>query len=1146
MALRTLKVFISSPGDVTEERLIARRVIGRLDAQFGDHVQIEAVLWERVPLAATASFQEQLIRPSDTDVAVVILWSRLGTPLPASIHRVDGSTYASGTEFEFEDAVAGFRRGGKPRILAYRKTAPIAPPDDLEGLEESVRQKQAMEGFVSRWFRHDADGTLKGAFHNFAAPADFEELLEAHLTQLAEQYLPAGTTARGSAPTWRGRSPFRGLEVFEPQHAPVFFGRTAATASVLAKLRTQGHAGKAFVLIVSMSGGGKSSLVRAGVLPLMLQAGVVGDATQWRSAVMRPSDGRGRLVDALERALMQATTIGDAANGEATAAVEPMSADALVRRVVDRLDALATTAVDDAIPRCDLVLVVDQLEEAFSDERVSTSERDAFFAALDALARSGRVWIIATMRSDAYPLIAAAPTLVALKEGEGQYDLLPPTLREIGQIIRFPAAAAGLRFETRSGTAEKLDDVIRDAAASNPGALPLLQFLLEALYQRRNAEDILTFRAYEDLGGVEGALAQRAEAVLAGVSDGAQKALPSVLRELVTFGTDDDSKALRRVAPRSAFETREQNELVDALVEARLLVSSLGADGTSTIALAHEALLEYWPRLKAWRDEDRELLLVHARLAATTREWERNARNDDLLLARGKPLAEARGLVGAGVRLSAGERALLGASERRARRFAILRNSAIGGLAVLAVVAGIAAYKANIESKRAQVQAITAQRTTDFMVGLFANADPDQNRGERVTVREVLDGGVVQIRNELTTERSVRSNLLRAMGQSYTGLGLYSKAKDVLADALADSEKSENSADRIATGLALAENYYQEGDYQKSESIYRTLLDDSKGNRSMSIDQRVLALTGLGECLAELNQSDAADKSYMAALDLHTTAQRPDSETIARLFDDRGRLAYLRANYDLGIQLTEKALHIRRSLFGSDDNRVARTLSNIGSMYYQAGRVEEAAKSFSAALPIYEKVFGPEHRLYAGLLNNLARIELLTGHVDQAEMHFKQVLSIYRKSLPDGHDSFILPLNSLAMIYLSRHDPSAARPLLEESKAIAIKRKHWMLDQILTNEAELQLENNELDAAQKSLAAARQAVQQQYGSELAGKENWRNSVIDLTEAEYYLKVHDRTAASVRLESALPVLQQRFGSDAFFVKLAKARQAETRR
>src|SRR5713226_2941827 len=102
-----LRVFISSPGDVAE-------VLRRLQSEFEGRGVVEAVDWEHEPLLATASFQEQIPLPSQCDVVVSILWTRLGTRLPARFHRPDGSCYASGTEFEFEDAAAAFRRTAKP------------------------------------------------------------------------------------------------------------------------------------------------------------------------------------------------------------------------------------------------------------------------------------------------------------------------------------------------------------------------------------------------------------------------------------------------------------------------------------------------------------------------------------------------------------------------------------------------------------------------------------------------------------------------------------------------------------------------------------------------------------------------------------------------------------------------------------------------------------------------------------------------------------------------------------------------------------------------------------------------------------------------------------------------------------------------
>src|SRR5437879_3594635 len=110
--MRTLKIFISSPGDVTDERELACDVVQRLNGRLAGRTRLVTVLWEELPMEATADFQTQIDRPSDCDVLVLILWSRLGTPLPAKFARPDGSR-PTGTEWEFEEAVRQCRERGR-------------------------------------------------------------------------------------------------------------------------------------------------------------------------------------------------------------------------------------------------------------------------------------------------------------------------------------------------------------------------------------------------------------------------------------------------------------------------------------------------------------------------------------------------------------------------------------------------------------------------------------------------------------------------------------------------------------------------------------------------------------------------------------------------------------------------------------------------------------------------------------------------------------------------------------------------------------------------------------------------------------------------------------------------------------------------
>jgi hypothetical protein len=512
---KSLRIFVSSPGDVLEEQTLTKRVLERLAVEFSGRITLEPIFWEHEPLLKPDWFQLQITRPSEVDISVWILWSRLGTRLPAQFTRADGSRYSSATEYEFEDAVAAHKREGRPDLLVYRKTAdPVVSLKDKKTLLEKLSQKEAVEAFLSKWFQDDAEGTLITAFHPFERSSDFEELLESHLKKLIERRLPEeapGMALRTAPVQWQGGSPFRGLHVFNFEHAPIFFGRTRAVGDVLNALRIRASEGCAFVLVLGMSGRGKSSLIQAGVLPVLTQPGVIEGVGLWRHASMRPGDFSSDVFDALAASLLEKEALPElmADNIDATELAQllretPKAALALLKTGLSQAASeLAMARWMYGSPSARLALVVDQMEELFMLERVTAAERARFVEALDVLARSGWVWVIATMRSDFYPRCAELEKLVVMKEGAGQYDLLPPTPAEIGQIIRQPALAAGLHFEEDSATKERLDEVLRDAAAKNPGSLAPLEFTLEELYKKRTEKGLLTYEAYRELAGVE-------------------------------------------------------------------------------------------------------------------------------------------------------------------------------------------------------------------------------------------------------------------------------------------------------------------------------------------------------------------------------------------------------------------------------------------------------------------------------------------------------------------------------------------------------------------------------------------------------------------------------------------------------------------
>ena len=276
-----------------------------------------------------------------------------------------------------------------------------------------------------------------------------------------------------------------------------------------------------------------------------------------------------------------------------------------------------------------LVLVLDQLEELFTNELLTPLERQRFIALIAGLVRSGRVWVIATMRKDFWHQADDTPELVHMAEGHGRLELLPPTQTQLSQMIRRPAAAAGVGFEHHPTTDVPLNEIIAEEVAHEAGALPLLSYLLDQLYRSDVLEaqgTALTFATYERLGRLEGAIATRADAVLESCAPDDRQALGSVLFALVQMGTTDGDvdRAISRRVPLSTFPPgTAQRRLVEALLhsDARLLVSDAEAGGAPTVRVAHEALITRWARARDFVQDNAEALKIRRRIEERYALW---------------------------------------------------------------------------------------------------------------------------------------------------------------------------------------------------------------------------------------------------------------------------------------------------------------------------------------------------------------------------------------------------------------------------------------------------------------------------------------------------------------------------------------------
>lgn len=334
-------------------------------------------------------------------------------------------------------------------------------------------------------------------------------------TVLADLAIPFVEAAGQEAPPWRG-SPYRGLTAFGVTERAIFFGRGRAREEALARLRTAAAQEVGFLLIHGSSGAGKSSLARAGLLGDI--AAEADEAEAWRSIVLPPvQPGRSplwALAQALGEALPELQLEGRDRDERLIDLMRQAPGD-LVARVAGILDAAAGRG------GAKLVLLIDQLEDVLlwaqepSDSVMDRAqEREVFAQLVERLARGGRVWIVATLRSDLLALLEDSPPLSRLASDARLYRLERPTRAALREMVLGPAQLAGLSFAGQDAAGTSLAEVLVEAAARSPDSLPLLQFGLERLYELRDRRSgAITAAAYERIGGLEGAIGRHAEFV---------------------------------------------------------------------------------------------------------------------------------------------------------------------------------------------------------------------------------------------------------------------------------------------------------------------------------------------------------------------------------------------------------------------------------------------------------------------------------------------------------------------------------------------------------------------------------------------------------------------------------------------------------
>jgi formylglycine-generating enzyme required for sulfatase activity len=460
--------------------------------------------------------------------------------------------------------------------------------------------------------------------------------------------------------------PYRGLEVFREEDAPLFFGREAFTEDLRKAVADQ-----SLVAVVGRSGSGKSSVVRAGLVPSLRRPD--GDRV-WEVVTLLPGAQplhalAGALLPLLEPEMSEIDRLVEINKQAGHLAAGSLRLHQVINRVIEKQ------------PGTDrLLLVIDQWEELYTqttgdDKAKDEHKRDVtrFIDELLAATDAAPVTVVLTLRADFY-----GDTLLHRRLADAlpraQVNLGPMTREELERAVTKPAGKVGLSFDTG------LVDRLLDDVGEEPGNLPLMEFALKVLWEGRRGDRLL-YDVYKAMDGVKGAIAKRAETLYKRLDSAQQQAAERAFTKLVRPGEKRDDT--RRRAGIDEMDPAAQT-LVRTLAgkDARLLVTGRDAvTGRETVEVAHEALIDKWERLKLWMDKIREARKDQLLMDDLAEQWREQGKPRLSGLASGRTLKRFE---------RAGAASGLAAEYLRASRARRTLGRISGGPGVMLLVTGLA------------------------------------------------------------------------------------------------------------------------------------------------------------------------------------------------------------------------------------------------------------------------------------------------------------------------------------------------------------------------------------------------------------------------------------------------------------------------
>jgi tetratricopeptide (TPR) repeat protein len=464
---------------------------------------------------------------------------------------------------------------------------------------------------------------------------------------------------------------------------------------------------------------------------------------------------------------------------------------------------------------------------------------------------------------------------------------------------------------------------------------------------------------------------------------------------------------------------------------------------------------------------------------------------------------------------------------RRHRRLVFTSTAATIGcfvLASLSLVAWRARNEAENQRALAVQKSLTAERTSKFIVSLFAVADPSEARGNSITAREVLDRGVRQIDESLRDEPQTRAELLRTLGDVYQGLGLYEPSLELLTKAR--SIPAQRPIEWIRETTSLADLELQRGNASRTEQLFKEaeLRLRNAGITDPAIEAHILL--GRGGAAAKLDRTDEAIQLLQRAMEI---SKRYDLEDITvQALEEIAMTTFYSGDLKNAEEAYGRALNARIAVSGETHPKAAESINGLAATAYMRGDNQHAEAYWIKLVDVETRLLGPRHPELAATLNNLGRVRLERRDFDKALDVLNKAVAIKSEQQSANDADMAFALSNLALAHIGQRDYAPAEPLLERALSVAVTNDQALQGPIMVYLADTYCHTKRIRKGLQRLEDARPKIAARYPDDA-----WRLALLENVQANCLTGQSQYREAGRLIIASTPVVLQKWRASSLF-------------